>query len=127
MSLLTAADLSFMQETQAEALPGTVVIERYTRAVDGQGGVYETWAAVGTVVGRVYPRSRMGMGEQVAGAQVMSITDWWGTLPSGTDVTAKDRLYYSNRTWEVVLVNNDEMWSTAVRCECRAMNEERRT
>ena len=126
MSLLTAGNLTWMADVQEQAMPGTVVIERYTRSSDGQGGVYETWAAVGTAVGRIYPRERMGMGEQVTGAQVMSVSDWWGTLPSGTDVTAKDRLYYSGRTWEVVRVNNDEDWQTAVRCECRAMNEERR-
>lgn len=115
-----------MNSVQEQALPGTVVIERYANVSDGMGGNYQNWAAVGTVVGRIYPRTRLGMGEQVQGAQMLSVTDWWGTLPTGTDVTAKDRLLYDGRTWEVVRVNNSEMWQTAVRCECRAYNEERR-
>lgn len=125
--MLTAADLAYMQTTQEDALPGTVVIERYTTSSDGMGGQYQTWAAVGTVDGRIYPRTRLGMGETVNGAQVLSVTDWWATLPQGTDVTAKDRLLYSGRTFEVIRVNNDESWQTAVRCEVRASNEERRT
>ena len=126
MSLLNAADLAYMQTTQAQAFPGSIVIERYISTSDGQGGQYQTWAAVGTVDGRIYPRTRLGMGEMVSGAQLMSITDWWATLPYGTDISAADRLVYSGRTWEIMRLNNDEMYQTAVRCECRSFNEERR-
>lgn len=127
MNLLTADDLTYMQATQEQALPGAVVIERYTNASDGMGGQMQTWAAVGTVNMRIYPRTVRGQGETVAGAQVLSVTEWWATAPAGTDVTAKDRLLYSGRTWEVIRANNDEMYQTAVRCELESMNEERRT
>lgn len=115
-----------MQDTQEQALPGTVVIERTTQTSDSMGGVWDTWAAVGTAIGRIYPRERRGTGEMVAGAQIVSQTDWYATFPVGTDVTAKDRLLYDGRTWEVEKVNNSEMWQTAVRCELKAYNEERR-
>lgn len=108
-------------------MPGSVVIERYTRTSDGAGGVYETWAAVGTVDGRIYPQTQRSQNaEMVAGAQIMSMTGWMATMPNGTDVLAQDRLLYNSRTWEVTKVNNDQMWQTAVRCELEAMNEERR-
>lgn len=127
MSLLSDADLTYMQATQEQALPGTVVIERYTRTSDGMGGQWETWAAVGTVLGRIYPRATRGFQIEVSsGAQLTSQEEWLATLPYGTDVTAKDRLLYSGRTWEVARVNNDEMWQTAVRCEVKSSNEERR-
>jgi head-tail adaptor len=116
-----------MQGVQRRAMPGTVVIERYGLTSNGMGGYREAWAAVGTVVGRVYPMVRRGQDEQIAGAQVISESAWFATLPVGTDVDARDRILYQSRTWEVVRVNNDEMWQTAVRCELKAHNEERRT
>lgn len=125
MSLLTTDDLAYMQATQEQALPGTVVIERYTTSGDGMGGAIQTYTAAGTVIGRIYPQRTMGV-EQVGGAQVQSEIKWWGTLPVGTEVYAQDRLVYSGRSWEIVRTNNDEMWGTAVRCELQSMNEERR-
>lgn len=126
MTLLSAADLAYMQDTQEQAMPGTVVIERVTRTNDGMGGSYESWAAVGTVIGRIYPRSQLGSNEAVSGAQVISEIRWFGTLPMGTEIYPQDRLFYTNRTWEVTKTNNDEMWQTAVRCDLESMNEERR-
>lgn len=116
-----------MRSTQARAMPGSVVIERYTLTGDGRGGYTETWAAVATVDGRVYPMVRRGQAEIVAGGAVISDTSWFATVPVGTDVQARDRILYESRTWEVLRVNNDEMWQTAVRCELQAHNEERRT
>lgn len=126
MSLLTVADLAYMDTTQQEALPGTVVIERYTTTDDGMGGETETWAAVGTAIGRIYAQTKVSGAERVAGAEIQSITDWWGTFPIGTDIIASDRLFYGNRTWEVTETNNGEMWATALRCALKAFDEERR-
>jgi hypothetical protein len=126
MSLLTSDDLLYMQATQQQAMPGTVVIERYTLSSDGMGGQIETWTAVGTVIGRIYPRPRILTSEAAGGAQILSLTNWYGTLPTGTVVVAQDRLYYSGETWEVLSVNNSEMWETAVRCDLEKTNEERR-
>lgn len=123
--MLSAADLAFMQDTQELAMPGTVVIERYALTSDGQGNAYEAWTAAGTVIGRIYPQRTMGM-EAVGGAQIQSEMKWWATLPIGTVVNENDRLLYNNRTWEVIRVNNDEMWQTCVRAELNSSNEERR-
>jgi hypothetical protein len=91
------------------------------------GGDYETWAAIGTVVGRIYPQmTSNSQNESVGGAQVQSVMQWWATLPAGTNVTAKDRLLYNSRTWEVTEANNSEMYQTCVRCAVTSMNEERR-
>lgn len=127
MNLLSSGDLAYMQDTQLQAMPGTVVIERYTLTSNGMGGQYETWAAVGTVIGRIYPRTTRGQGEIIGGAQVQSTMDWYATFPIGTDVLAKDRLLYQSRTWEVVRTNNDEMYGTATRCDLESLNEQRKT
>lgn len=126
MSLLTADDLAFMRATQEEAMPGTVYILAMGTASNGMGGYTETWGTAGTVTGRVYPMVRRGQPEAMAAEQVVSETSWFATLPAGTTVTAKNRIAYDGRTWEVVRVNNSEMWQTAVRCELTAYNEEKR-
>lgn len=124
--MLTAADIAFMQTTQQLAMPGTVVIERYTLVNDGMGGSNEQWIAAGTVIGRIYPMVKRGAAESIGGAQELSLTQWFGTLPVGTVLYAQDRLLYGDSTWEVLRVNNDEMWQTAVRAELEKSNEERR-
>lgn len=124
--MLGTAALEWMRVMQQRAMPGSVVIERRTLAPDAMGGFTETWAAVGTVAGRIYPQDVRSVIEPIAGGQIADKSRWFATLPVGSDVQASDRLLYANRTWEVVRVNNDEMWSTAVRCELVTYNEERR-
>lgn len=115
-----------MKTVQEQALPDTIVIERVTLTADGAGGNTESWAAIGTVTGRLMPITRTA-GEPVTGGQPASISHWWATLPVGTDVTESDRLVTGDRSFEVVRVNLTQSWQTAVRCECVALNRERRT
>lgn len=123
--MVTADDLAWMQGMQNSIQPGTVIIERKTLA-PASLGFDETWAVVGTVMGRVYPNNNRTFGEPIMGDQTTSEGRWFATLPVGTSITAKDRLVYANRTFEVVRVNNSESFQTAVRCECVTHNEERR-
>ena len=108
-------------------MPGTVIIQTMGTASDNMGGYTETWSNVGTVTGRIYPVRRRASSEVTGGAQMISETQWYATLPVGTTINAKQRVKYGNRTWEVVTVNNSEMYQTAVRCELTAHNEELRT
>lgn len=125
-ALLTANDLTWMRAQQERILPGTVVVYRASLTENGMGGYRETWQAIGTATGRIYPINQRGAAEFVAGAQVISESKWAATLPVGTDVVAADRLKVGGRTWEVVKVNNDEDYMTAVRCDVIAHNEETR-
>ena len=124
--LLSTSDVTWMQDIQGRALPGTIVIESKTLTTDGMGGYSEAWAAVGTVDGRIMQRVARQSGETLGGAQVSSVTQWFATMPSGTTVTAANRLKFESRTYEIISVNNDASWQTATRCEVRALNEELR-
>lgn len=124
--LLSAGDLARMRAQQENYLPQTAVIERYSTSADGMGGFTESWTAVGTVSCRLRPME-VEQREMVAGEQMISESRWIVTVPHGTDVTAKDRLQISSRTFQVTFVNNDEGYQTAVRCECTAFNEEQRS
>ena len=123
--MITAAELTAMQATQNLVMPGTAIINRATLSNDGMGGQTETWAAVGTVTARLYPIPSQQR-EYATGGQPSSVSDWFVTVPVGTDVIARDRIIVSSRTFEVQYVNNDEMYQTAVRCEVAAFNEELR-
>lgn len=120
----TTADLSFMRDTQELAMPGTAVIQGTVSVTDGQGGYYESYAGVGTVPARLYPRTSRSYSENVAGGQIISLTTWFITMPWDTVVDARNRISMEGRTWEIVSVNNDENWRTAIRAEVVSLNEE---
>jgi hypothetical protein len=126
MTLLRTSDIAWMQGIQERVMPGTVYILSMGTASDGMGGIAETWGTVGTVTGRIYPIERRGEIESISGGKIVSETRWFGTFPSGTSVDARNRVKYGSRTWEVLRVNNGEMYQTAVRCELMAHNEENR-
>lgn len=123
--MLTVADLAGMREVQERALPGSAVIERKTLAPDGMGGLTEQWTVIGTAPARLSSQNSRAVAESGAnGAQVLSLTHWYVTMPVGTAVTAADRLVVGGQRYEVTEVNNGEHWQTAVRCAVQRVNEE---
>ena len=121
--MLTDAELADFRALQRLAMPGSAIIHRATLASDGMGGQTETWPAIGTVAARLYPTQGYSGNERMMGAQDMSITDWWLTLPFDADITAADVVKVDGRVFRVQEVNNDEMWRTALRCKVTARNE----
>lgn len=111
--MLTAAELAAMRSVQVEAMAGTCVITRRTLASDGMGGFTETWAAAGTVTGRVWPAQESGA-ERLIADRITEADAWIITVPQGTDVVAKDRITESGRTFEVVSAIA-HTWETARR------------
>lgn len=114
--MLTAAELAEMRSTQEEAMPGTCVISRKTLASDGMGGFTETWAAAGTVTGRVWPATESGA-ERLIADRITEADAWVITLPHGTDVVAKDRIVEGSRTFDVIAPLPHD-WITAKRVVC---------
>ena len=107
--LIGAADLTWMRQTPQQIMPNTaLVIYRMATVADG----------------RIYTTNSRAFAEQEAGGQLISTTRWYATMPTGTDVTAKDRLGANGRKWLVTSVNNDQDWQTAVRCEVQSLNED---
>jgi len=115
--MLSSAELTAMRAQQALALPDTVVIQRRTLASDGAGGSVETWATLATVAGGVGVENRISR-EAPAGGRLAVVTPYRVTLPAGIDVTARDRLVISARTFEVALVQAGGAWETARVCLC---------
>ena len=104
-----------MRSEQSGTLPDTVVIWRYTADSDGMGGQTETWAAAGTVTGRLSPAGRAGA-EAIIAERLTASEPWVITVPTGTSVKERDRLGIGTRTFEVEFVNEHAAWETALRC-----------
>ena len=115
MPLLTAAEIADMRSEQNGTMPDTVVVWRWTSASDGMGGEVETYAAVGTVTGRL---GRVGnMGEESVIADRLTAADPWViTVPQTTTVYERDRLVVGSRTFEVEMVAEHAAWETARQC-----------
>lgn len=114
--MLTAAELADMRSVQVLAQAGTCVITRGTLTSDGMGGFTQSWAAVGTVTGRVWPSTESGA-ERLIADRITEADAWIITVPQGTDVVAKDRITESGRTFEVVSAIA-HTWETARRVVC---------
>jgi head-tail adaptor len=124
---IRADELTWMRSERLRLMPEPVQVQRATLAADGYGGQSETWTTTATVLGLIYPVNSRTFGESATGGQVTSTTRWFASLPTTTDVIASDRIVYDGRSWEVLSVNNDVTWQTAVRCELSAYNEELRS
>lgn len=125
--MLSAAELAAMRDIEELVMPSTGVIERYGLTSDGIGGFTEAWAAVGTVSCDLWPVNQREERERFrSGGQIISKSDWFVTVPFDTNITAADRIVVDGRSFEIVFVPSDRSWSTALRCEAVAHNEERR-
>ena len=115
MPLISTAEITAMRSEQNDTMPDTVVIRRYTTASDGMGGLVETWAAVGTVTGRVSPAGRAGA-EGIIAERLTASEPYVITIPTGTTVYERDRFVIGTRTFEIEYVNAHAAWETALRC-----------
>lgn len=100
---LSTLELSNLRHEAGHFWPETGVIWRATEASDGQGGMLQTWAAVGTVSCRISPA---GAGrEQIAAEKLTAVAPWMITLTQGTTVYESDRIVISTAgTFEVQAV-----------------------
>ncbi len=113
-AMLTAAELTAMRATQAEALPDSGTITRATLSSDGAGGQSESWGTGSTVSCRL---GRLGQsGEERAIAERLTgVTPFVVTVPTGTDIRPEDRITIAGRTFEVAAVLATGAWETALR------------
>jgi head-tail adaptor len=118
--MLSAAEITAMRATLVDSLPDSVVIQRATYVADGMGGSVATWSAAGTVSGRVSPGPAQG-DEQITGGRPVADGPWVVTVPSGTDVTERDRIAFGSTTLEVRKVDTPRSWAIDIRCECEVV------
>ena len=113
--MLTTREVLRLRANIKTALPDTAAIVRDTLASDGQGGYTVTTAGtIATVSCRVASMGSSSWERQFAD-RIGTSANYILTMPHGTDVTAKDRIVVSGRTFEVVGLAPRVAWSLAVR------------
>lgn len=116
--MLSTQDLTAMRATLDASFPDLATIQRYTSIPDGMGGQDESWGTLtANVACRLSPSGQTRGGERPVGAAMAAIADWTITLPRNQDVTAKDRMVISGRTFEVKQVVA-RSWEISRRCYC---------
>jgi len=112
--VLTAAEITAMQDTQNAALPDTCTIKTRTLTPDGLGGYAETWTdRASNVACRLTPMADPT--EAVVADRFRGRALWILTLPSGQVITHEDRVVVGSDTYEVAGVREGGNWRTATR------------
>ena len=114
--MLTAAEITAMQDTQKAALPDTCTIKRRTLSSDSAGGFTEGWTDQASGVAcRIAPVRSISDAESIVGGAFQGKTLWQLTLPAGQDIGHADRVVVGGNTYEVAALNSGGAWNTATR------------
>jgi SPP1 family predicted phage head-tail adaptor len=89
----------FLRSLAEGFMPESAEIQRPTDTTTGDG-TSRTWATVATVSARLSPNGNTAQERDLA-AQLQAVTTWRIAVPVSTDVTPKDRVVISGRTFEV--------------------------
>jgi head-tail adaptor len=111
--------LAFLRDLQNAYLPDTCTIQRGTEGTPTGDGTPVTWADFATGVAcRVSIASQTGTEGLGGGDGLRAVNDWTIWLPALQDVTVKDRIVYSGRTFEIARVGA-RSYETVRECICR--------
>lgn len=123
-SPVTPPQRTAMRTQVRRTLSDTCTIERNTPTSDGMGGFEETWAPLATGVPcRVVSAGGLSENERVVAERMTTDQPWLVYLPSGQDVTPRDRLVVGvapdTIAYEVLAVNSGQTDEVVRRCVCR--------
>lgn len=113
--MLPDAELNAMRTELETLMPDTVVIQTVARASDGQGGWVDSWAASGTVSGRIDPAPFQFSGEEKAGGAVQPHHAYFVTIPYDTTITTNNRVVVNSETYEITSVDKGKSWAITKR------------
>lgn len=119
-SLISPSTLARYQRVSESLLLDTCQILRATVTDDGRGGQTDSWNVSSTVACRLMPFKGSLEGLQ-AGGVFVTVGAFFISLPSGTDVTPKDRIKITtknNRTFEVKHTDGPKTFEVALRAYC---------
>jgi hypothetical protein len=107
MDALTPAELAAMRADLETLLPDTAVLQTSTLSSDGQGGVTETWAAYGTVAGRL---DNLSGSRRPIGQAIQPFNGWTLTVPQSTEIDFSKRVVINGFTFSVIAVSDVGSW-----------------
>lgn len=102
-------------------LNNTFTHQQITRLPNGSGGWQESFSTVGTVVGRMRPKSSRE--QDVADQERSEITHtFYATWPS--EIDRHDRLIIGTETFEVMAIREPSLAGEHVEIDCRILQYE---
>jgi SPP1 family predicted phage head-tail adaptor len=112
---IPTAEITAQRAEVEKAMPSSCVIYRMSETSDGQGGMAQTYAAIGTVDCRL--AARRGS-ERYLAAQASPVGAFVLTVPHDTTIAAADRVTVDSVNYRVVFVDAAEpTWRLAKRAE----------
>lgn len=110
--------VAYLRSLSNQYLPDLCSIQRVTETSTGDGTT-SSWSTVASGIAcRVSPLAS-GANEAIGADQSMTaVSQWTVWLPAGTDVTVKDRIVVSGRTFEVARVG-ERSYEVIRECLCR--------
>ncbi len=121
--IFAPADLQFLRDCAALALPDTCDIQTSQNQQDGSGGYAEVWStSYQNVACRISPSGTNGsiaVTERMIANRRSGVTDWLLTLPFDQPITEAMRFIYLGRTYEVIFVHRPQSFDTVRRCLVR--------
>lgn len=119
MTFIDAEELGRMATEAQLAMPDALTIRRVTLTTNNAGGYLPGGTTDTSVYGRVSPISRArSISEGDQNDRAMPNLRWLVTLPTGTDIAAKDKVIYGARTLEVEGVAASLTYEITVNATC---------
>lgn len=116
--MLSSAEITAMQATQAQALPDLCTISRKAGSSDGKGGTTVSYSPFATNVACRLGRAGSKSGiETIDAEKLQQQTPWVVTFAHNQDVKNTDRIVIGARTFEASSVEPHEEWTTALRVQ----------
>lgn len=117
--LISPGMLTQLRTLGLSTMTDTAQILRNTPVSDGRGGTTDAWSVSSTVACRLTPNN--GWREGAANDRYITESNWKILLPSGTDVTATDRIKVTtkaNRTFEIKGIDGPKSVEAVLRAYC---------
>lgn len=111
---IPAAELASMRNAVDNVLPSSCIIYRLSESSDSQGGMIQTYTAVGTADCRL--AAKQGT-ERMLAQQVAATGAFVLTVPYDTSIAASDRVSVGGKGYRVTFVDNVKEWRAAIRCD----------
>jgi hypothetical protein len=125
MSLITAADLLYMQGVELEAMASTGTIYRLSYSTTPLGNQDEVWVSQGTVPCDVWAIGAGDVEKPSSGEQVAK-SEYYISVPVSTNILAADIIDISSITYQITFVPKSQTWQTNIRLEAVNYNNELR-
>lgn len=107
----TDAELNAIRAEIEKTFPDTIVVQTATHTNDQQGNWVDTWAASGTILGRIESAPFQFSGEDKAGGGILPHHSYLMTVAYDAVITTYNRAVANGETFEITSVDDAKSWA----------------